>query len=35
VLAVLGTGRADSERMVKAEAARWAPVAKQTGFKAD
>jgi tripartite-type tricarboxylate transporter receptor subunit TctC len=33
--AVLGTSRADTERMLKAEAARWAEVVKQTGFKAD
>ena len=30
-----GTGRADSERMVKSEATRWAGVVKATGFKAD
>lgn len=32
---VLGTSRADAERMVKAEAQRWASVVKATGFKAD
>jgi tripartite-type tricarboxylate transporter receptor subunit TctC len=32
---VLGGSRADSERMVKAEAQRWAAVVKATGFKAD
>lgn len=32
---VLGTSRADSERMVKAEAARWAGIVKATGFKGD
>jgi tripartite-type tricarboxylate transporter receptor subunit TctC len=32
---VLGTSRADSERMVKGEAARWASIVKATGFKAD
>jgi tripartite-type tricarboxylate transporter receptor subunit TctC len=32
---VLGTSRADSERMLKGEAARWASVVKATGFKAD
>jgi hypothetical protein len=32
---VLGTSRADSERMLKAEAQRWAGVVKATGFKAD
>ena len=32
---VLGTSRADSERMLKAEAVRWATVVKTTGFKAD
>ncbi|HSU22095.1 MAG TPA: tripartite tricarboxylate transporter substrate binding protein [Variovorax sp.] len=30
-----GTGRADSERMVRSEATRWAGVVKATGFKAD
>lgn len=30
-----GTGRGETERMVKAEAARWAAVVKATGFKAD
>jgi tripartite-type tricarboxylate transporter receptor subunit TctC len=30
---VLGTSRADSDRMVKAEAQRWAGVVKATGFK--
>jgi tripartite-type tricarboxylate transporter receptor subunit TctC len=30
---VLGTSRADSERMLKAEAQRWAGVVKATGFK--
>ena len=33
--AVTGTPRADTERMVKAEAARWAGIVKATGFKAD
>ncbi|MEK8045974.1 Bug family tripartite tricarboxylate transporter substrate binding protein [Ideonella margarita] len=32
---VLGTARADAERMVKAESARWAAVVKATGFKGD
>lgn len=32
---VLGTGRADTERMLKAEATRWAGVVKATGFKGD
>ncbi|MFY9513198.1 MAG: tripartite tricarboxylate transporter substrate-binding protein [Rubrivivax sp.] len=32
---VLGSSRADTERMLKAEAARWATVVKATGFKAD
>lgn len=32
---VLGTPRADSERMVKAEAQRWAGIVKATGFKGD
>jgi len=32
---VLGTSRADAERMLKAEAQRWAAVVKATGFKAD
>ena len=32
---VLGTSRAESEQMVKAEASRWAGVVKATGFKAD
>jgi tripartite-type tricarboxylate transporter receptor subunit TctC len=32
---VLGGSRADSERMLKAEAQRWAAVVKATGFKAD
>jgi len=32
---VLGTSRADSERMLKSEAVRWAGVVKATGFKAD
>lgn len=32
---VLGTGRADTERLVRAEAQRWAGVVKATGFKAD
>ena len=32
---VLGTSRADTERMLKAEAARWAAVVKATGFKGD
>ena len=33
--ALSGTGRVESERMVKAEAVRWASVVKATGFKAD
>ncbi len=33
--ALSGTGRAESEQMVKSEAARWAAVVKATGFKAD
>ena len=32
---VLGTTRADTERMLKAEASRWAAVVKATGFKGD
>lgn len=32
---VLGTGRGDTERMLKAEAQRWAGVVKATGFKGD
>lgn len=32
---VLGSSRADAERMTRAEAARWAAVVKATGFKAD
>jgi tripartite-type tricarboxylate transporter receptor subunit TctC len=32
---VTGTTRADAERMVKAEAPRWAAVVKATGFKGD
>lgn len=32
---VLGTSRADTEKMLKAEAARWAAVVKTTGFKGD
>jgi tripartite-type tricarboxylate transporter receptor subunit TctC len=32
---VTGTARADAERMVKAEAPRWATVVKATGFKGD
>lgn len=32
---VLGTSRADTDRMLKAEAARWAAVVKATGFKGD
>ncbi|MEO8151800.1 MAG: tripartite tricarboxylate transporter substrate-binding protein [Rhizobacter sp.] len=32
---VTGTSRADAERMVKAEAPRWAGVVKATGFKGD
>ena len=32
---VLGTSRADSEKMLAAEAQRWATVVKATGFKAD
>lgn len=32
---VLGTARADTERLVKAEAQRWAGIVKASGFKAD
>jgi tripartite-type tricarboxylate transporter receptor subunit TctC len=32
---VLGTPRADTERLLKAEATRWAAVVKATGFKAE
>ena len=32
---VLGTGRADADKMVKAEAQRWAAVVRKTGFKGD
>jgi len=32
---VLGTPRADTERLVKAEAQRWAGIVKASGFKAD
>ncbi|MFO1337568.1 MAG: tripartite tricarboxylate transporter substrate binding protein [Burkholderiaceae bacterium] len=32
---VLGTSRADTERMLKAETQRWAEVVKATGFKAE
>jgi len=32
---VLGTSRAETERMLKAEHARWAAVVKSTGFKGD
>jgi tripartite-type tricarboxylate transporter receptor subunit TctC len=32
---VIGSSRADTEKMLKAEAARWAAVVKQTGFKGD
>jgi tripartite-type tricarboxylate transporter receptor subunit TctC len=32
---VTGTARADAERMVKAEAPRWAAIVKATGFKGD
>lgn len=32
---VLGTSRADTDRMLKAEAQRWAAVVKATGFKGD
>ncbi len=32
---VLGTSRADTEKMLKAEAARWAAVVKATGFRGD
>ena len=32
---VLGTGRDEAEKMVKAEAQRWAAVVKATGFKGD
>jgi tripartite-type tricarboxylate transporter receptor subunit TctC len=32
---VLGTSRADTERMLKSEAARWAALVKATGFKGD
>lgn len=32
---VIGSSRADTEKMLKAEAARWAAVVKATGFKGD
>jgi tripartite-type tricarboxylate transporter receptor subunit TctC len=32
---VTGTSRADTDRMVKGENARWAAIVKATGFKAD
>lgn len=32
---VIGSSRADTERMLKAEAARWAGIVKASGFKAD
>lgn len=32
---VTGTGRADTDRMLKTEGARWAAVVKNTGFKGD
>ena len=32
---VVGSSRADTERMLKAEATRWAAVVKASGFKAD
>jgi tripartite-type tricarboxylate transporter receptor subunit TctC len=32
---VSGTSRADTERMLKAEAQRWAAIVKATGFKGD
>ena len=32
---VTGTSRADTEKMIKAESARWAAVVKATGFKGD
>lgn len=32
---VIGSSRADTEKMLKAEAARWATVVKATGFKGD
>ena len=32
---VLGSSRADSERMVRAESARWAAIVKASGFKGD
>jgi hypothetical protein len=32
---VLGTSRSDAEKMVRAEAPRWAAVVKATGFKGD
>lgn len=32
---VTGTSRADAEKMVKAEAPRWAAIVKQSGFKGD
>ncbi|MEN9892642.1 MAG: hypothetical protein RLY78_2937, partial [Pseudomonadota bacterium] len=32
---VLGTSRADTEKMLKAEAQRWAAVVRATGFRGD
>jgi tripartite-type tricarboxylate transporter receptor subunit TctC len=32
---VLGSSRVDTEKMLRAEAARWAEVVKATGFKGD
>jgi len=32
---VTGTSRADTDRMLKAEAARWGAVVKSTGFRGD
>jgi tripartite-type tricarboxylate transporter receptor subunit TctC len=32
---VIASSRADTERMLKAEAARWAGIVKASGFKAD
>jgi len=32
---VLGSSRADTERLLKSEAVRWAAVVKATGFKAE
>jgi len=32
---VVGSGRADTERMLRSEAQRWAAVVKASGFKGD